>query len=162
MSDTIDTDARADTVGKSSLKDYLLGCVVGGGIATMLCMFPWVVPVPAHHSYPLIPTGVTSVPAYPRDMMLRFVDRKEFYDSKLTIATARVNGTTAKNLAAYTMINDNPCTIVIPLPVSFYVFPQLGKAGFADNEEADTIAHEILHCLYGSWHPRWDTILRSK
>lgn len=49
------------------------------------------------------------------------------------------------------------CAVRVPV-YSVMATPRLGRAAFAFNDNADTIAHELLHCAAGTWHPSWDQI----
>jgi hypothetical protein len=86
----------------------------------------------------------------PGDMTLRVVPRKKFDEDA---------GPTSLSLAAFTRINDNPCTIVIPEGWQIDAVPSRGEAHFADAYNDSVVAHEILHCLRGTWHPDWSVIL---
>lgn len=103
-----------------------------------------------------LPTIWGTVPAFPTDIHLRIVAAKDFRRSKevkMLTTTQDMSG-----VGAYTMINSNPCTIVIPDDFKIFVVAQKGDAWFDDTSTGDVIAHEILHCLYGGWHQPWNVI----
>lgn len=60
------------------------------------------------------------------------------------------------NAIAWAAINASPCTIYLRegMQVRFRPdgFGYPGSANFTDPDNADTIAHEMLHCYDGSWH----------
>jgi hypothetical protein len=47
-----------------------------------------------------------------------------------------------------------PCTIVIPSGWMIWAIPDDGYAKWAHSDDGDTLAHEMLHCLRGKWHPK--------
>ena len=96
------------------------------------------------------------VRAYPMDIRLRIVSAEEFARDvrvKHLKVTQQMSG-----IAAFTVLNTDPCLIVMPEGFKINVIAREGKAWFNDDETGRVLAHEILHCLHGSWHPTWDKI----
>lgn len=58
------------------------------------------------------------------------------------------------NAYAYSSPLSRPCKIVIPTGMLIIAQPARKKARWGDLDDDHTLAHEILHCLRGSWHPR--------
>lgn len=58
------------------------------------------------------------------------------------------------SLVAYAYPNRTPCRIVVHAGQSIVASPEHSWAAWADPRDGDTLAHEILHCLRGSWHRR--------
>jgi hypothetical protein len=54
---------------------------------------------------------------------------------------------------AFTESNIDPCEIVLPAGVEIEATLSTGRAWWTNDQYSDTIPHEILHCLKGSWHP---------
>jgi hypothetical protein len=56
-----------------------------------------------------------------------------------------------------------PCRVFIPAADAKVFFtPRFGRADWdwaAGSVSGKTLAHELLHCARGGWHPRWDEIL---
>jgi|ERR1019366_145842 hypothetical protein len=77
-------------------------------------------------------------------MIIRTVDPKEF--SKKygdDIAGVSYFGT------------GNTCIIEIPSDFTIVASPIRGFANFVKKEIPIDIAHEMLHCIRGNWHPKW-------
>lgn len=57
-------------------------------------------------------------------------------------------------------LNDNKhCDIYLPAAdYTITATPAYGSAQWRDNTSGEILAHEMLHCLHGSWHPAWDEI----
>jgi hypothetical protein len=56
---------------------------------------------------------------------------------------------------AFTYLNSKPCRIVMPAGAMLYgMMPEWPHARFAETSYADVLAHELLHCIDGDWHPR--------
>lgn len=55
--------------------------------------------------------------------------------------------------AAIAYPHASPCTIVIPSGWMIEAVPEMSFAQWQDDDNGNTLAHEILHCLRGSWHP---------
>lgn len=106
--------------------------------------------------FPRVKSSV--MPAYPKEVLIKFVDRELFNRSSTTRLTALVNGLAPGTVSAYTIIHDQPCTIVMPSDFDLWLFPESGHAFFDTKETSDTLAHELAHCFYGGWHPKWDKI----
>lgn len=78
----------------------------------------------------------------PNVMILRIVDGAKFDEIKPT-----------PNTIAFASISTFPCEITIPAGYKIRFAPKEKTARFENQENANTVAHEILHCLRGSWHP---------
>lgn len=83
----------------------------------------------------------------PMDMRLSVVPRAEFD----RLASAR-------NVLAFTYVSQQPCRIVVPAEWAIVYKPSArtafwDRADQASDLAADVIAHEILHCQIGTWHP---------
>lgn len=48
---------------------------------------------------------------------------------------------------------ERPCRIVVPAGWRLRAYPKLGRAEWADLRNAETLAHELIHCIRGRWHP---------
>lgn len=59
---------------------------------------------------------------------------------------------------AFTRWMREPCEITIPEGWKIFALPAEGQATFDSERNANTIAHEMLHCERGPWHPNWNTI----
>lgn len=83
----------------------------------------------------------------PRTMMLSFIPRGRF-DIE---APKFPNG----SAAAFARVHKQPCEIVIPADDAEIVYwPGRGGAMWENSWDMGTmIAHEILHCYTGYWHP---------
>jgi hypothetical protein len=66
----------------------------------------------------------------------------------------------------FTYVDQSPCRVVVPDDWSIEYFPPLGIAYWFENvfhdkrgdvtsitSASETLAHEILHCQIGHWHP---------
>lgn len=137
---------------------YFLACTISY-IVGALSVPVTSIPSPLKRDTPPMTIALTntaqSIKAYPIDIKLRIVDAKEFNKS-LTVsmlkATQQMNA-----VGAYTLINNNPCEIILPDDFKIDVLASKGAAWFS-SETGDTLAHEILHCLYGVWHQPWNKI----
>lgn len=58
------------------------------------------------------------------------------------------------NVAAYSQPYQNTCVITIPEGWMIEVKPQDKEARWLNPEHGHYLAHEILHCLRGGWHPK--------
>jgi hypothetical protein len=57
----------------------------------------------------------------------------------------------------------DPCEIILPAgDHAIWAHPKSGQARFDGEQLAKTLAHEILHCLKGTWHPDWTEIFGSR
>ncbi len=56
---------------------------------------------------------------------------------------------------AFTSIHRDPCEITIPAGWTIMAIPAKGRAVWEDGSNNETLTHEILHCIRGSWHPPW-------
>lgn len=81
---------------------------------------------------------------WPAEIKLRIVDKSE-------IERLRPNAYAFSYTYAAA---DHACEIFIPdkMPIRFW--PAQSRAEWVDKFDGDTLAHEILHCLRGSWHPQ--------
>jgi hypothetical protein len=55
---------------------------------------------------------------------------------------------------------NRPCEIFLPTGMGITLYPRTGQARWLSAEHARVVAHEIAHCMFGSWHPQWPTIVR--
>jgi hypothetical protein len=83
----------------------------------------------------------------PKNILLRFVSTKDFEAQRPTPDTV-----------AFAEPYNEPCEIVLPVGARIDSTPATGEAHWgydsdSFSEIAQTIAHEILHCYTGSWHP---------
>lgn len=90
----------------------------------------------------------------PATMTLRVVEARGFATEA---AEGGVPGATA-----FTRYRREPCEISVPEGWLIEADPQRGRARFAVRENSDSLAHEILHCLRGAWHPPWPEIITSQ
>ena len=61
-----------------------------------------------------------------------------------------------------TAIGSNPCEISLRASdYTIFAMPFAGEAEFVSAPAVDqgNIAHELLHCIRGYWHPGWNTII---
>lgn len=101
-------------------------------------------PVPFDHALPVIRTKLP-----PMDITLRIVPREEFEKRYI-------------NTAGITQWATRPCVIEIPSDWVVRFAPRMGYAHFMDEDNSNTLAHEILHCVHGPWHPAWSDILAKE
>lgn len=134
---------------------YLFGIAVGV-VVTFAAQAMWPV-LPSMTNFPKVTS--TIMPAYPKEILIKFVDRRDFDHDRMSRMTAFANGMPGtKSLAAYALIRDNPCTIIMPSDFDIWLFPKTGQAFFDMRQTGDTLAHELAHCFYGGWHSTWDKI----
>jgi hypothetical protein len=89
-------------------------------------------------------------------IILRFVSHTEWqkYDSGLSEKLQKTH-----MLAGFAKIWRDPCEIYLPADTHDIIsVPDRGQAHFDSLTFASTLAHEILHCLKGRWHPDWNEI----
>lgn len=55
---------------------------------------------------------------------------------------------------AYAYPTTRPCRIVIPTGMQIDAAPSQAEAQWTNRSDGDVLAHEILHCLRGKWHPK--------
>jgi hypothetical protein len=48
--------------------------------------------------------------------------------------------------------DSGPCTITLPIGMPIRFGQEGARAMFVMTRDADTVAHELLHCLRGKWH----------
>lgn len=102
--------------------------------------------IPFDHTLPVIRTKLP-----PTDIILRILPREEF---------ERKHG---KQIAGITDWDQRPgCVIEIPSDWVVRFVPSMGYAHFMDEDNSSTLAHEILHCVHGPWHPAWSVILAKE
>ncbi len=53
---------------------------------------------------------------------------------------------------AAAFFEENPCRIMLQSGMQIEGYSLSARADFVDKDNADTIAHELLHCLRGRWH----------
>jgi hypothetical protein len=88
-------------------------------------------------------------PIGPMTILLRIQPRDQFY---------KQNGSAINGYTHYAEKGHPLCEITIPDGFIVRGVAELGFASFTDFQLAKTIAHEILHCEAGIWHPTWDEI----
>ena len=76
----------------------------------------------------------------PTVMTLRIVTKEEFYTTR------------APNVWAVAQTYKVPCQIIVQAGAMIVAHPADAEAHWADRDDGDTLAHEILHCLRGGWH----------
>ncbi len=89
-------------------------------------------------------------------VLLNFVSREKL---------AEISGSEipeGQSAAGLTLYGRNPCEIFLPDDWGVSYRPGRGQATFNSREDSDTLAHEILHCLVGAWHPKWPVILSNR
>lgn len=99
--------------------------------------------------------GIATVKMTPGEILLRIVPKREF---EAAPENALVKGV-ASGLAGWTSWQRNPCLITIPEGWEIDSLPDRGYADWRSYDNSNTLAHEILHCLRGAWHPPWQDIL---
>ena len=80
----------------------------------------------------------------PMSIDLEFVSAADF---------AKMRG--SPDVLAFSLPYASPCQIVFPAGSIIWAYPADpydGDAGWAD-QTGDRLAHEILHCIRGAWHP---------
>jgi hypothetical protein len=78
---------------------------------------------------------------------LRFTDGSYYRNETAKGSTAVITGNTDWDKA--------PCRIVIYKQPNLLIEPDKRHAVFADQFDADNLAHELAHCIAGEWHPAW-------
>ena len=86
----------------------------------------------------------TSVP--PMSIRLTFEPQAQFYSGR------------PPGDEAYTQIGQIPCEIVAPAGWGIHATPRFGYANWDDPDDGMILAHEILNCIRGYWHPAWGKI----
>lgn len=124
---------------------YLTGVVTGGFIGAAVTSGFFMEPQLARNN----PTefkseelvGETYVLTKPLEMKLRIAPWAEYKKDH-------------SNMAAYSRPFAAPCEIIMPegwwIKVNFSNY----EATWLTKDDGDTLAHEILHCLKGRWHPQ--------
>ncbi len=81
--------------------------------------------------------------------------RLERMDIELRIASPEDFALGAKSkllVRAFAYDKLRPCRVVIPVGWEVWALPSQGRAGWVNEHDGDTVAHELLHCLRGNWH----------
>lgn len=81
-------------------------------------------------------------------------------DARIVVETAAtIHAATDSETYAYTEFYNRggPCTIHMP-PVRIEYAASIGLAQFKSYYDKEMVAHELLHCQLGAWHPGWDEI----
>lgn len=124
---------------------FLNGAILGYGIGHDDAFSGWNFGAQAE---PTVPTSTERLQYHrlaPMDMRLSIVPRAEF---------DRLVG---PGTIAFTYVRQRPCRIVVPDDWMIDYRPSAGTAIWDDsglsNFAADILAHEILHCQIGKWHP---------
>lgn len=110
----------------------------------------WVPPSPLSARQQIEAPAYVQIP--PMTVTLRFVDPKDFY-------AKREHGYTGVTLWGPRL---RGCTIEMPSGDVIEAWADHGFAAFANANSGPNIAHEILHCVSGTWHPGWDMIASHK
>lgn len=105
----------------------------------------WVPPSPLTTRQKVEAPAYVSIPNM--TITLQFVDPKRF-----------TNGTTGQAVYGGSA---HGCTILIPSGGVIEAWADHGFAAFAKADDGPRLAHEILHCISGLWHPDWPKILAS-
>ena len=112
--------------------------------------------IPLMEKRDFVSTDIVSVPMTPKTIVIRVLSREKFERQSDDVT---LPGT--RSLAFSTPWRD-PCTIYLPEGWRLRGMPSTGEARFASSRNADTLAHEILHCERGSWHGEWKDIFKGK
>jgi hypothetical protein len=104
------------------------------------------------------PTDVIN--AHPMNISLKIMSDRDFQRDPNALNLMKTQKMAA--IAAYTVMSASPCTIALPDDFKINFIAESGLAWFNDPETSDSLAHEILHCLHGSWHPPWDKINQAQ
>ena len=83
----------------------------------------------------------------PRTIKLRIADEAEFKDNLGSALRSH-------NVAAYAQFGNDECKITIPSGWKIKFNPRSGGARWVNDDNGNILAHEILHCLRGRWHPQ--------
>lgn len=77
------------------------------------------------------------------------------FSAQMTLHIVSPEEITKRNASAYALsyTERQPCEIFIPTGQGIWVRPAKKEAGWVNPIEGDVLAHEILHCLRGGWHP---------
>lgn len=54
-----------------------------------------------------------------------------------------------------------PCQIHLEEGQWLTYVPATGDAAFVRDRDDVILAHELLHCIVGFWHPKWDEIIKN-
>ena len=144
-----------------SLPPFIIfSCGVFFGIATL-----GVALAPSHHTLPKTFLDKDShIIMYqytpPMKVLLSFEPRKEFEAHGPGLAKSLQK---SYKIDGYTDIYAQPyCVVHLPAAMLIEYTPALGDAKWFEKDDGDTIAHELLHCIQGSWHPDWEKIVEDK
>lgn len=96
-------------------------------------------------------SNIAVIETTPLEIKLKILAKEKFETERLTPDTV-----------AQTAINTNPCTIIIPEGWQIYLTLQTGNADWLHSANGQTLAHEIAHCLVGSWHPEYDVLMKNR
>lgn len=61
----------------------------------------------------------------------------------------------APRVAGWAAISRDPCEVYVKAGAEVMLMPQDGDARWMDPESGNTLVHEIMHCLRGSWYRGW-------
>jgi hypothetical protein len=125
---------------------FVLGVVIGIGFDEHAMMAPREVQITAaeiHQNY--IERVVT-----PGDIVLRFEVPEQIR------AAVESSGPNVE-VVAYEEHQGERCVVVLPTTIRIMGHPRTGHA-MMDDDDTETIAHELLHCFAGHWHDSWKNI----
>lgn len=89
-------------------------------------------------------TPILTQQLWPATITLRVVSEQQF-------AAERGD----PRIIAFTRATLAPCVITIPDTWKIIFMSRDRVADFVDPTNGKTLAHEILHCYRGNWHPAW-------
>ena len=119
---------------------FLMSAVLTLGMCWGVVIYGWTTEGEANTVVPLLFGGseTVRVKTTPKRILLEVVSHKEWsrYGPVSGVAYYR----------------RGPCHIVIPEGWLIDVQPVRQRARLVDDENTDTLIHEILHCYYGGWH----------
>ncbi len=125
---------------------YLLGLVHGLVISTIL--FDYLSPLhqgaivadltPAERLAGIVRTEPTTAP-----IIVRFLP---------SAAIKQANGPTTHAFTSAYRDLSGPCRVTLPTGMKIAFESSAHAAYFLDGRDADTVAHELLHCLRWNWH----------
>jgi hypothetical protein len=107
----------------------------------------WIPPNPLNARQLLEQPLYQTMPAM--SIILHVQSREQFYHE---------NGSGVAGYTRFAWLGHPECEITIPSDWVIEAWASRGYARFVDDANSSTLAHELLHCISGSWHPSWDAI----